>query len=262
LGDELSRASAVTPRRILLINPNISPLVTQILADEARKIVGDAATIRAVTAPFGSASLECRAELIVAAHAVLEAIAAEKDYDCAIIGAFGDPGLDAAQDIAGRPVFGLGRSGLRAAAADGRRFAIVTVGARMRGDIERALASLGLSGRLAAIRFLESSVLGLAQDRDRLTDDLAALANACAQQDGAQSVLFGGAPFAGIGRQIAERVVVPVFDGLTAAVMDAMGAPARESAEESPAKDKARKMRSGVSEALAARLDDFLNRRE
>lgn len=251
----------MTPRRILLINPNISESVTEILAREARRLVGDAAAIHAVTAPFGSASLECRVELAVAAHAAIEAIAAEKDYDAAIIGAFGDPGLEAAEEIAAAPVFGLGRSGLRAAAEGGRRFAIVTIGAQMVGDIERMAASYGLSRQLVAIRFLEGSVLDAARDREKITADLASLADACVRENGAESVLFGGAPFAGIGRDLEGRVAVPVFDGLTAAVMDAMRAPPSESGIEPTTDVKKRKMRTGLSAALAERIDDFLSRR-
>ncbi|MEH2472309.1 allantoin racemase [Nitrobacteraceae bacterium AZCC 2161] len=211
-------------RRILVINPNTSGHITAMLADEAKRIAGERADIRAVTAPFGSPSLECRAELVIAAHAVLEALAANTDCDAAIVGAFGDPGLDAAQEIAPMPVFGLGRSGLRAAGAGGRRFAIVTVGTAMRASIERAAQDAGMADALVALRFIEGSVLALAGDRHAFLDALVDVANACVTQHGAEAVLFGGAPFAGIERDIGARVAAPVLDGLTCAVHDALAA--------------------------------------
>lgn len=246
-------------RRILIVNPNISERVTQILATEARRIVGDAAEIVAVTAPFGAASLECRAELAIAAHAVLEAIAAARDYDSVVIGAFGDPGLEAAQEIAQAPVFGLGRSGLRAAAADGRRFAIVTIGARMRGEIERMATACGLADRFVAIRFLRGGVLDVAADRAAFTDALIVAANACAIENGAECVLFGGAPFAGLAHELAGRVAVPLVDGLASALRDAMAAP-RHRLESAPAGAPLRKPTARVSEALAGRIGEFLAR--
>jgi allantoin racemase len=247
-------------RRVLLINPNISRLITGILATAAQRIVGDHAEIRAVTAAFGSPSLECRAELVVAAHAVLEAVANETGFDAAVIGAFGDPGLEAAQDIAAAPVFGLGRSGMRAAGAGGRRFAIVTLGERMRPEIERAVAILGLSDQLASIRFLGASVLDIAQDRAAVFDALTAAADSCVKRDGAQGVLFGGAPFAGIGGALADRIGVPIFDGLTSAIQDAMAvsSPAPIAAPTSAAAGKAM---IGLSPALAQRIQDHLQRR-
>ena len=56
-------------------------------------------------------------------------------------------------------------------------------------------------------------------------DKMAAAANACARESGREAVLFGGAPFAGVARELAGRVEVPIFDGLTSAVHDAMQAP-------------------------------------
>jgi Asp/Glu/hydantoin racemase len=247
-------------RRILLVNPNTSPLVTEILAAAARRIAGPLAEIEAVTAPFGSASLECRAELVVAAHAVLEAIAARDDYDAVVIGAFGDPGLAAAREIARAPVFGLGQSGLRAAAAKGRRFAIVTLGAHLRLDIEAMVAASGLSGQLAAIRFLSGSVLDLAANRSGYIDAMAAAANACAAENGAQSVLFGGAPFAGVAGELAGRVAVPVVDGLASAIEEAMRAPAKAAGSNPPSSAGPRKAISGVSPLLAEHIQEFIAR--
>lgn len=246
-------------RRILLVNPNISSVVTDILANAAQQIVGDHAEIRAVTVAFGSPSLECRAELVIAGHAVLEAIAGEAAFDAAVIGAFGDPGLEAARDIVAAPVFGLGRSGMRAAGAAGRRFAIVTLGERLRPEIERAVANLGLSEQLASIRFLSASVLEIAQDRAAFFDALAAAADACVETDGAQGVLFGGAPFAGIGGALADRIGVPVFDGLTSAMRDAMAAApiAQRAVAKSNPLDKAM---IGVSPALVEHIQDHLQR--
>jgi Asp/Glu/hydantoin racemase len=261
LAGAISRDAAVTRRRrILLVNPNTSELITEILAREARRIVGDEAEIVAVTAPFGSVALECRAELVIAAHAVLEAIAAQSDYDAAVIGAFGDPGLEAAQDIATAPVFGLGRSGLAAASAGGRRFAIVTIGERMRAEVERVVAACGLASQLAAIRFLNAGVLDVARDRDSLRDAMMAAARDCVRH-GAEAILFGGAPFAGVGFDVADRIAVPVFDGLTSAMRQAMVATANAATLIGAPRPTAGNACLGLSEPLTARIQDFLRSR-
>jgi hypothetical protein len=64
---------------LLLVNPNTSGLVTTILAREARVVAGQRAEILAVSPSFGSASIECVAEIAFAAHGVL--VAAHPDYD-------------------------------------------------------------------------------------------------------------------------------------------------------------------------------------
>jgi len=124
--------------------------------------------------------------------------------------------------IAPMPVFGLGRSGLLEAARDGRRFAIVTVGEKLRSDIERAVANLGYAAQLVALRFLAQGALDIANDRAAILDAAVQSAAACASDDGAEVVLFGGAPFAGIGSDIADRLSIPLLDGLTSAMQHAM----------------------------------------
>ncbi len=217
-GDRLTAGDGPVQKRILLINPNTSPRITDILAGHAQRIAGAHADVVAVTAPFGAAALETPADLTIATQAVLQVIAQNSTCDAAIIGAFGDPGLNEASATAKMPVYGLGRSGLLDAARDGRRFAIVTVGPTMRPAIEHAVAKLGLASNLVMLHFLEQGVLAVANDRLAILDAAVQAALDCAETYGAEAVLFGGAPFAGIGLDIDSRLPIPALDGLTSAM--------------------------------------------
>lgn len=242
-------------RRILLINPNTSDLVTQILLREGQAIAGHRAMVNAVSPFFGSASLECRAEAVIAAHGVLETIAARRDFDVAVIAAFGDPGLEAACEVAAAPVYGLGQSGLEAVAGKGRRYAIVTIGRRLRLDIERAAALHAPNASLAALRFLDISVLDAARDRSLVEAAALEAVNECVKGFGAEAILLGGAPFAGVARAIGPRAAAPVYDGLEAAIERAIAAPSLLPVERHTAE---RKERPGVSTALSECIDRHL----
>ena len=89
-------------------------------------------------------------------------------------------------------------SGIRAAVAHGRRFAIITIGPQLRSIIERMAGTHGASGRLVALRFLGISVLDAARDRAALEHAVFDAVHECVSQDGAEAVLLGGAPFAGL----------------------------------------------------------------
>ena len=131
-----------------------------------------------------------------------------RDSSVSTVGVFGltvKGSLKHALETGPRQPVGRRRHAVEVANLHGMLQTVASYGLDLIEDIERAAASLGLSHRLVGIRFLASSVLGLAQDRKELAGDLAALANACAREDGAESVLFGGAPFAGIGRELAAR---------------------------------------------------------
>ena len=243
------------PRRLLIVNPNTSQAVTDLLLAAARPLVPAGVEITALTAPFGAASLESPAEAAIAAYAVLTALAEAEPFDAAIIGAFGDPGLDAAQDLFAPPVIGLGRSGLQAAARHGR-FVIVTVGPHLRASLERATGEAGVGEACAGISFLPFSVLEIATDPTLALPRMAQSAAAIVAQTGAQAVLLAGAPFSGLAEPLAPHLPVPVLDGLTCALKAALEAP-RAAPWEPQAPALPAKPMPGVAPALA----DLIRRR-
>ena len=61
--------------RILLINPNTTSDVTDIVAGHARRIAGDAVEFVPVTGRFGARYIASRAAAAIAGHAALDAMA-------------------------------------------------------------------------------------------------------------------------------------------------------------------------------------------
>ena len=61
--------------RILLINGNTSPIITERVAEEARRMASTDTVIDAVTAEFGASLILSRTDNAIAAHAVITAIA-------------------------------------------------------------------------------------------------------------------------------------------------------------------------------------------
>ncbi len=208
-------------QQILIVNPNTCELVTELLTSEARRVVGGRFDIIAVTAPYGSAVLQSSDDFNCARAAVTEMIAANPGVDAAIIGAFGDPGLEEVQATIPMPIFGLGRSGLLRAADGGRSFGIVTVGRKTRATIERAVAQVGLGSQVVALHFLDVDAQDLIRDRGALVEAAAAALSGCIEA-GADAVLFGGAPFAGIEALLGSNHTVPVIDGMTSAMLCAL----------------------------------------
>jgi len=209
-------------RRLVVINPNTSTRITDILAARAQAVAGPEVEIRGVTARFGAAAIESPAELATAAYAVLDALTTNLDCDAAIVGAFGDPGLQTAQETAPMPVIGLAQAGMQAAAKGGRRFAIVTVGEQLRPELERLVARYGVADHLVALRFLPQGVLDLVHNPKAVTGALIETALACIREEGAQAILFGGAPFSGIAAPLAPMIPVPILDGMESAVANAL----------------------------------------
>jgi allantoin racemase len=198
--------------RILVINPNTSAAVTEIVAARMREIVGPDVTILPVTGRFGARYIASRAAAAIAGHAALDALAEHvADCDVVYLACFGDPGLAALKEVSPVPVVGMAEASVQAACSLGSRFAIVTGGAAWAPMLKELVLGFGLSDRLAAIRTIEQSGGEIARDPASALDSLVAACNACANQDGAESIILGGAALAGLAAEVQVAVPVPVI---------------------------------------------------
>jgi Asp/Glu/hydantoin racemase len=210
----LSKASSM---RILLINPNTTAAVTELVVDHVRAIAGDDATFVPVTGRFGARYISSRASAAIAAHAALDAYAAHRTgCDAVFLACFGDPGLLALREVADVPVVGMAEAACLEACGRGRRFAIVTGGALWAPMLTEFVAALGLADRLAIVRAIAPTGGEIAANPDAALAQLAAACTACASDDGADVVILGGAALVGLAARIQPDVPVPVLCSVAA----------------------------------------------
>jgi allantoin racemase len=204
--------------RVLVLNANTNPLMTDHVVAAATVLAPEIDFIGA-TGRFGSAHIGTRATYAIAAHAAIDCYAAQTErFDAVILACFGDPGLGALQDIADVPVFGLAEAACRAADAKGRPFSIVTGGKRWIALLTDYLKPLGLTRHLASIRVVDVTGTQILNDPQGSLDALEVACNIAVKEDGAESVILGGAGLVGLAAHIAGRVSVPVLDCLEPAI--------------------------------------------
>lgn len=208
--------------RLLLINPNISESVSQLIQAEAERSAAPGCSIEVVTAPFGVAYIETRFEALIGAYAAAQ-LAAEHHarFDAVIVAAFGDPGLAGLREALPCPVTGLTESALASACLLGQRFSIVAISQRIRAWYRETVAANGLSDRLASIRALDEPLQDIGRVQDNQGERLVALAERCVKEDGADVIVLAGAPLAGLARSLQGRLPVPAVDGVSSAVRHA-----------------------------------------
>jgi Asp/Glu/hydantoin racemase len=212
--------------RLLLINPNTTAAITQRMATLARGIVAPTTEIVAVTGRFGARYVASRAAYAIAAHAALDAYASAvgadaRDVDGVVLACFGDPGLPALKEIAGRPVVGMAEASYLAAIARGGRFAIVTGGDRWGPMLTEHVAGVGLATRLTTVVTVAPAGADIARDPDAAMALLTDACRACVEVHGADVVILAGAGLAGLAAQIGPRVPVPIVDSLAACLLTA-----------------------------------------
>lgn len=205
--------------RLLLINPNITEATTAAMAEEARRHASPGTEVVAVSAAFGPQYVENRAEAAIAAHAVLQALAEHgRGCDGAIVSAFGDPGLAAAREFADVPVFGIAESAMLTAWTLARRYSIVCLTQRLRRWYVECAEEHGLAGRLVSVRALDVPIPDITRAKDQFRDRLLAECQAAVREDGAEAIILGGGPIAGLAREVAGEIPVPTLDGVACAV--------------------------------------------
>lgn len=204
---------------ILLINPNTTASITDLVLRTARGFARPETKLRALTGTFGPRYVASRAGYAIAGHAALDAFANDRGpKDAVVLACFGDPGLAALKEVSPVPVVGMADASILQACALGARFSIVTGGERWKSMLEEFVASHGLSARLASVRTVAPTGADIARNPKAALAVLAKGCTACVREDGADVVILGGAGLAGLAAKLAAKVEVPLLDGVACAI--------------------------------------------
>jgi allantoin racemase len=208
--------------RILLINPNISDSVSDLIRSEARRSASAGTEIEVLTAPFGVAYIETRFESLVGAYATAQ-LAAEHcgRHDAVVVAAFGDPGLAGLRELLPVPVTGMTEAALASAHLLGHRFSIIAISQRIQAWYREVVESYGFTSRLASIRALDRPISAIGGVQEEHARALKTLAERAVDEDGAEVIILAGAPLAGLARSLHGQLSVPVVDGVSSAVRHA-----------------------------------------
>ena len=109
--------------RIKLINPNTTQSMTDKIALAARAVAAQGTEILAVSPTGGPVSIEDHYDEAYAVPGLLGEVRIGETQACDayVIACFGDPGLDAAREIARGPVLGIAEAAMHAAYRTARR---------------------------------------------------------------------------------------------------------------------------------------------
>ncbi|MER5391918.1 aspartate/glutamate racemase family protein [Saccharopolyspora sp. NPDC002686] len=244
--------------KLLVINPNISTDVSELIEAESRRNLHPGTELTVVTARAGMQYIETRLESLIAAPAVAQAISEHRGADAVVVAAFGDPGLPALKELVDVPVVGITEAALAAASLLGKRFSIIAISGRITAWYRECVDLHGYLPRLASIRSLQDPLEAIGTVQDDFRTQLVELANRAVRHDGADVIILAGAPLAGLAREVVDEIPVPVVDGIAAGVNFAQslvamntGAHRAGSFSAPPAKP-----RSGLSPELDELLDE------
>lgn len=205
--------------RIKVINPNTTRSMTDKIGECARAVARPGTQIVVVSPAMGPASIESHYDEALAVPGLLQEVATGEleGIDGYVIACFGDPGLQAARELARGPVIGIAQAAMHVASLVGTRFSVVTTLGRTMGQAWHLAEMYGMKRFCANVRACEIAVLDLEKPgsnaRERIVDECRrALA-----EDGSDSIVLGCAGMADLCASIGAQLGVPVIDGVAAA---------------------------------------------
>src|SRR6478736_5906203 len=190
--------------RIRVINPNTTWSMTRLIGECASAVASAGVTVEAVSPTMGPASIESHYDEALAVPGILAEIARgeAEGVDGYVIACFGDPGLEAARELARGPVVGIAEAGMRAATYLGRSFSVVTTLGRTRGRAWDLASTYGIDKACRGVHACEIPVLAL---------------------DESDVIVLGCAGMADLCAHISDAIGAPVIDGVAAAVVTVEG---------------------------------------
>jgi allantoin racemase len=206
--------------RIWVVNPNTTRAMTDVIEGCALAVVAPGTSVTGITSESGPPSIECHHDEAMSVPGVLAAIRRGEDegVDGYVIACFGDPGLDAAREIARGPVIGIAEAAMQTASHLGRGFSVVTTLARTIGRAEELAERYGMQRFCRGIHACDIPVL----DLDANPDARKIVTEACrdaVEADGSDVLVLGCAGMADMCAPISAELGVPVVDGVTAATL-------------------------------------------
>ena len=165
----------------------------------------------------GPASVESLyEEYLSIPNTVEKMLEAEREgYAAAILGCYGDPGLDAIREVTREMVVvGPGEAGVMAAAMCGYRFSIITVTSSIINALHHLVEKAGVGKKLASVRAIETPVLRLAENKDETTEKLVEEGRAAIEKDRADTLILGcmSMGFLNVAEEMSETLGVPVIN--------------------------------------------------
>lgn len=206
--------------RIRVINPNTTASMTALIEQSARAATGPGTRLDAVNPVMGPASIESHYDEALAVPGILACVAdgERSGVDGYVLACFGDPGLDAARELAAGPVVGIAEAAMHAAVLVGRGFSVVTTLDRTRGRAWDLASRYVAPGACRGVYACDIPVLELENDPTVLKR-VVALSRTALERDDSDVIVLGCAGMADLCAAASAELGVPVIDGVAVATV-------------------------------------------
>lgn len=218
----MKEAPTTKLRRVLVINPNTNPRVTERVRQVAKRFESSVLSFDVVNPDEGPFSIESDLEKSQAEFHVLALMRqmASMRHDAYVLACFDDLALESARKMVTVPVIGTCEAGIVAARAVSPRMAIVTTVAAALPGIRSMMLRYG-AGSFASVRAAGVDVAEAAMAKPDTHERLMQAVHGAVLTDKAAVILLASGGLAGQSERIEREAGVPVIDSVEAALRSA-----------------------------------------
>jgi len=205
--------------RILIINPNSDPGMTEAIQSSAEAFTGGKFEVSTLRTPDAPRFLETYEDEVRCGPGMMRILREhEADFDAFVIACHSDTNLHAAREVTRKPVVGLGEASMRLASFLGHGFSVITTHQHSIPGKLRQVRDLHLQDLLVSIRAPEKGEEGWT-DAELFME----LSRRAITEDGAEVIVLGCAGLSGMDKTIQKTLGVPVLGGVACALILATG---------------------------------------
>lgn len=205
--------------KILIINPNCDPEMTEAIQKSAERYASGEFEVICKSAPGGPIFIETYEDQIKAATGMIELVKENEDeVDAFIIACHCDPNLDLMKEITRKPVIGIGEASMKIASMLGHKFSVVSTAKHSIPNKEALILKYHLKDAMASVRAPADEMCECSDEEKYLN-----AAKLAIEEDMAEVIVLGCAGMTGLDRSMEDELEVPVLDGVTCALIIAAG---------------------------------------
>jgi len=205
--------------KILIINPNSDPDMTEAILDSARKFVDGEFEVSCLPTPGAPEFIETYEDQIKAASGMIQLLRDNEGvFDAFIIACHCDPNLDVMKEITKKPMVGIGEASMKIASMLGHRFSVISTDRHSIPNKEALVRKYHLQDLCVSVR-APLDEMKESSDEEKYTQ----AARLAIKEDMAEVIVLGCAGMVGLDKCLEVKLGVPVLDGAVCALVVASG---------------------------------------
>ena len=201
--------------KILVINPNSDPKMTESIAKTAEDFAAGKYEVVCLPTPGAPKFIETYADASQAAPGMIRLLREnEKAYDGFIVACHSDPNLDVLKEFTTKPVVGIGEASMKIASMLGHKFSVISDTSHSIPNKEDLARKYHLDRALASVRAPQEK-----NKKNSKKTIYTEVARKAVENDAAEVIVLGCAGLTGLDKSLEANVGAPVLDGIVCALI-------------------------------------------